>query len=157
CTTPAPCSRAPTSPIASTNRTPNATATPLTCSSGACAASCRKASSPPCAASGFAFLRPRLCVMPLRIVPPEPTTPPDAASASGPLQDVRASLSRISLQGRLWWAASGLIVIGLTVAALGINGLFRSYVEVDLAQRMQRHLDDLIGAASATVEPLTAA
>ena len=49
-------------------------------------------------------------------------------------------MSRISLQGRLWWAASGLIVIGLTVAALGINGLFRSYVEVDLAQRMQRHL-----------------
>ncbi|PKO69364.1 MAG: hypothetical protein CVU22_05245 [Betaproteobacteria bacterium HGW-Betaproteobacteria-16] len=95
--------------------------------------------------------------MPLRIVPPEPDTPPDAASASSPLQHVRTSLSRISLQGRLWWAASGLIVIGLTVAALGINGLFRSYVEVDLAQRMQRHLDDLIGAASATVEPPTAA
>lgn len=94
--------------------------------------------------------------MPLRIVPPEPATPPDAVSAPGTLQQARSRLSRISLQGRLWWAASGLIVIGLTVAALGINGLFRSYVEVDLAQRMQRHLDDLIGAASAGVEPLTA-
>ncbi len=60
---------------------------------------------------------------------------------------------RISLQARLWWAASALVAMGLVVAAIGLNGLFRSYVEVDLAQRMQRHLDDLIGAARATASP----
>ncbi|MCU0762798.1 MAG: sensor histidine kinase [Hydrogenophaga sp.] len=56
--------------------------------------------------------------------------------------------ARCSLQARLWWAASALIVAGLVVAAFGLNGLFRSYVEVDLAQRMQRHLDALIAAAA---------
>jgi signal transduction histidine kinase len=64
----------------------------------------------------------------------------------------------MSLQARLWWVASALIVAGLAVAAVGLNGLFRSYVEVDLAQRMQRHLDDLIGAAATSLPaPNTAA
>ena len=63
---------------------------------------------------------------------------------------------RSSLQARLWWAASALIVVGLVVAAFGLNSLFRSYVEVDLAQRMQRHLDDLIAAASVGPEPQAA-
>lgn len=60
---------------------------------------------------------------------------------------------RHSLQARLWWAASALIVAGLVVAAFGLNSLFRSYVEVDLAQRMQRHLDDLIAAAAVGTDP----
>ncbi|MBA4264078.1 MAG: ATP-binding protein [Comamonadaceae bacterium] len=94
--------------------------------------------------------------MPLRIVPTDPAAPADTASAASVVQHALSSLPRVSLQRRLWWAASGLIVIGLTVAAIGLNGLFRSYVDVDLAQRMQRHLDDLIGAASATVEPTPA-
>ncbi len=93
--------------------------------------------------------------MPLRIVPADPETQTgasDAPSAVSAVQHALSGLPRISLQRRLWWAASGLIVIGLTVAAIGLNGLFRSYVEVDLAQRMQRHLDDLIGAAATRVD-----
>jgi len=63
-----------------------------------------------------------------------------------PLRVVPVSSSPRSLQQRLWWAAGGLLVVSLLLAALGLNVLFRNYVEVDMARRMQGHLDDLLGA-----------
>lgn len=60
-----------------------------------------------------------------------------------------------SLQQRLWWAAGSLIALGLLLAALGLNALFRNYVEVDMARRMQGHLDDLLGALVVQVPTAT--
>lgn len=63
-----------------------------------------------------------------------------------PLRIVSDQTSSRSLQQRLWWAAGSLIAVGLLLAALGLNALFRNYIEVDMARRMQSHLDDLLGA-----------
>lgn len=63
-----------------------------------------------------------------------------------PLRIVPDQIASRSLQQRLWWAAGSLITAGLLLAALGLNALFRNHVEVDMARRMQGHLDDLLGA-----------
>lgn len=63
-----------------------------------------------------------------------------------PARDTPGRQPPRSLQQRLWWAAGTLIVLGLVLAAIGLNTLFGNYVEVDMARRMQGHLDDLLGA-----------
>lgn len=51
-----------------------------------------------------------------------------------------------SLRRRLLLAALAWIACALAAAALVLGGLFRQHVEAELAERMQRHLEELIAA-----------
>ena len=51
-----------------------------------------------------------------------------------------------SLNKRLLLAAGAWIVVALVVAAIVLTGLFRQHAEGVLAQRIEGHLEELIGA-----------
>lgn len=56
------------------------------------------------------------------------------------------SRAPVSLQRRLQWAASVLVVLALLLAALGLYQLFRAHAEREFDARLQRQLDDVTAA-----------
>lgn len=56
------------------------------------------------------------------------------------------SRAPVSLQRRLQWAASVLVVLALLLAALGLYRLFRAHAEREFDARLQRQLDDVTAA-----------
>lgn len=59
----------------------------------------------------------------------------------------------VSLQRRLQWAASVLVLLALLLAAFGLHHLFRDHAEREFDARLQRQLDDLTAAVQVRTAP----